>query len=118
MQEQHASQPFDFDAWAKLASNDPQAFELQRTQAVDQLIRQAPPHKQQRLRCLQWKLDQIRRIAPSPLAATIRMNRLLWESVTGTDGLLDRLQRPLDARGRQYTASVLPFPASLSHKRD
>ena len=118
MQEQHASPPFDFDAWAKLASNDPQAFELQRIQAVEQLIRLAPPHKQQRLRGLQWKLDQIRRIAPSPLAASIRMNRLLWESVAGADGLLDRLQRPLDARRRRHTARVIPFPASLSQAGD
>jgi len=118
MQQPYANPPFDFDAWARLASDDPQAFEIRRNQAVDQLIRQAPSHKQQRLRCLQWKLDQIRRVAPTPLAASIRMNRLLWESLVGADGLLERLKQPPQARNRRHTARVIPFTASLSRPED
>ncbi|MGB5539749.1 MAG: DUF3135 domain-containing protein [Gammaproteobacteria bacterium] len=118
MQDTYASPPFDFDAWAKLFTDNPQAFEKQRTRAIEQLIRQAPPHKQQRLRCLQWKLDQIRHTAPSPLAASLRMNQLLWDSLAGPDGLLERLQQPLEARRRRQAAKVIPFPAGLSQAQD
>jgi Protein of unknown function (DUF3135) len=118
MQDPNPSPPFDFDGWARLASDNPQAFENKRIHVVEQLIRQAPLHKQQRLRCLQWKLDQIRRTAPTPLAASIRMNQLLWESVAGSDGLLDRLRQPLNARRRQRTARVIPFPVNLSQPQD
>jgi len=118
VQNLYTSPPFDFDAWTNLFCDDPQAFEKQRTRAIEQLIRQAPAHKQQRLRCLQWKLDQIRRISPTPLAASVRMNQLLWESLAGADGLLDRLQRPCTARQRRYTARVIPFPSNLSPPHD
>jgi len=118
MQDPFASPPFNFDAWAKLASDDPQAFEKKRTRAVEQLIKQAPARTRQRLRCLQWKLDQIRRTAPTPLAASIRMNQLLWKSLAGSDGLLDRLQHPLDSRPPRHDARVIPFPASLSQRQD
>jgi hypothetical protein len=118
MQDLHANPPFDFDAWAKLFSDDPQAFEKQRTRAIERLIRQAPADKRQRLRCLQWKLDQIRRTAPNPLAASLRMNQLLWESLAGPDGLLDRLQQPGTARRGRRPARVIPFPAGLSHTQD
>ena len=118
MQDLHTSPPFDFDAWAKLFIEDPQAFETQRARAIEQLIQQAPGDKQQRLRCLQWKLDQIRRTAPTPLAASVRMNQLLWESLVGADGLLDRLRQPGNTQPPRRTARVIPLPANLSQPRD
>lgn len=118
MQDPDTSQPFDFDAWAKLFTEDPQAFEKQRVQAIEQLIRQAPAAKQQRLRCLQWKLDQIRRTAPNPLAASIRMNQLLWDSLAGPGGLIERLTRPQAMAQARHPARVLPFPSGLSQPRD
>jgi hypothetical protein len=118
MQDRDTSPPFDFDAWAKLFIENPQAFEKQRLQAVEQLIRQAPVHKQQRLRCLQWKLDQIRRTTPNPLAASVRMNQLLWESLAGPGGLLERLQQPHASHRSRPPAQVMAFPPSLSQPQD
>lgn len=92
MPEPSTRPPFDFDAWALLARNDPQAFEARRTNEIENAIQQAPAQRRQRLRGLQWKLDQVRSLAPSPLAAAVRMHDLMWESVTGADGLLARLQ--------------------------
>lgn len=92
MPELHSGPSFDFDAWAALASNNPQAFEAKRNDVLEEAILQAPVHQQPRLRRLQWKLDQIHRTAANPLAATLRMQELMWESVTGEDGLLARLQ--------------------------
>ena len=83
---------FDFDAWAELARNDPQAFELERKLLLERAIMRAPADKHQRLRCLQWKLDQIRKLASTPMAACLQINRLLWENIVSEHGLLNCLQ--------------------------
>ena len=112
---------FDFDTWAKLASNNPQAFELERRLLLERAIMRAPADKQQRLRCLQWKLDQIRNLASTPMAACLQINRLLWENIISEHGLLHNLQR-LQSGERPNatdpaTAEILQFqgrvPASL-----
>ena len=84
---------FDFDRWATLAQQDPQAFEIERNRVIEHTINRAPIHTQQRLRCLQWKLDMIRHTSPTPISACLRINRLLWENLTGKNGLLENLNR-------------------------
>ena len=69
---------FDFNAWAELARKDPQAFELERKLLIERAIMKAPADKQQRLRCLQWKLDRVRDLASTPMAACLQINQLLW----------------------------------------
>ena len=114
MPELHSSPPFDFDAWAALARNDPQAFEEKRNDILEGAIQQAPVQRQQRLRHLQWKLDQVRYIAPNPMAATLRMQQLMWDSVAGEDGLLARLLLLRDGeppvKKQQRQAKILQFP--------
>jgi hypothetical protein len=92
--------PLGFDEWATLAKSDPQAFERQRRQVIDRAILAAPANRQQQLRRVQWKLDQIRSTSRTPMVACLRMQSLLWESVAGEHGLLACLQRPLAARQR------------------
>ncbi len=82
----------EFDAWARLAREDPRSFEQQRNLLLEQAILDAPERLRQRLRGLQWKLDRIRDTSATPLAASIRMHQLLWDSVSGPQGLLARLQ--------------------------
>lgn len=118
MQDLESNAPFDFDAWANLFVEDPQAFEKQRTEAIEQLIHQAPAHKQHRLRCLQWKLDRIRASAPNPLSASLRMNQLLWESLAGPGGLIERLRDPHTRHLDPDPDKVVRFPAGLSQPRD
>lgn len=117
MTKPQSSPTFDFDAWAALARQDPGTFEERRRLLIENAIRNAPGHRQQRLRCLQWKIDQIRHTSRTPMAACLRINRLLWERVTGENGLLARLQQPqqTDTRTRRmrHTAKVLPFRADL-----
>ena len=114
MPELHSSPPFDFDAWAALARNNPQAFEAKRNNVLEAAIRQAPTRRRQRLRCLQWKLDQVRLLAPNPMSATGRMHQLMWDSVTGEDGLLARLQQFRNAESPEkislISAKILQFP--------
>jgi hypothetical protein len=106
--------PRDFDSWLTLARSDPRAFEDCRDRIINDAILRAPRHKQLRLRRMQWKLDQIRNTSRTPMIACLRMNRMLWESVIGDNGLLHRLIQPDVSRRRatamdQPTAVVIPF---------
>jgi hypothetical protein len=109
--------PRDFDAWSALARSDPQTFEDCRERIIDEAIRRAPAHRQERLRRMQWKLNQIRKTSRTPMIACLRMHRLLWQAVIGESGLLDCLNRPdvlrrsRGSRGSavQATDRVIPF---------
>jgi hypothetical protein len=63
---------------------------------------------------MQWKLNQIRNTSRTPMIACLRMNRLLWQAVTGERGLLvclnhpDALRRARDGAD-QSTDRVIPF---------
>lgn len=83
---------FDFDEWHQLANSDPDAFEQKRQKAINKIIQNAPQAKQKRLRCLQWRIDQTRRLSTTPLAACIKISKLMWNSVLGENGLLVTLQ--------------------------
>jgi hypothetical protein len=116
MSDTPSTPPQNFDEWAHLAESNPQAFEAQRIQVIDRAIQQAPTHKQHRLRCMQWKLDQIRNTSRTPMVACLRMHRMLWESVAGEQGLLACLYCPdgrrLQAEPRTKTSGksvVIPF---------
>ena len=61
--------PFDFSEWSSLANTDPKAFEVRREQAIESVIQSMPDAKQERIRRLQWRIDQERRLPKSPMAA-------------------------------------------------
>ena len=113
--------PFDFDAWTKLARENPQAFELERKLLIERAIMKTPANKHQRLRCLQWKLDQIRNLSSTPMAACLQINQLLWENIYSKHGLLHSLQHLQSAEhpgnNDSTMAEILDFqrrnPASL-----
>jgi hypothetical protein len=117
MRNNPSTPPRDFDAWSALARSDPQAFEDCRDRVINQAILRAPAHKRQRLRRMQWKLNQIRNTSRTPMIACLRMNRMLWEAVIGDRGLLDCLLHPDDSRRRTdatdtQTARIIPFNQS------
>ena len=114
MMEPHTPGRPDFDHWAALSRQDPELFEAERCQILEAAIRQAPVEKQHRLRCLQWKLDQIRKTSSTPMVASLIMNKLLWEKVVGRNGLVEQLNN-LQTPGRHQqitpdSAEILPFP--------
>lgn len=94
MSEPTATIPRDFDAWATLASSDPEAFERQRSRVISHAIQRAPARRRLRLRQLQWQLDQIRATSRTPMVACLRMQRMLWHRISGEEGLLACLQQP------------------------
>lgn len=98
---------FDFDRWAALARDDPDRFERERRLAIARHLRRVPPRRRQRLRCLQWRIDQVHRTSATPLAACIRLSQMMWESVQGEHGLAALLRNPHPAQ--RPSAAVLPF---------
>ena len=115
MKHQQSPFPQNFDEWAHLAATDLPAFEIQRKRIIEQTIARASAHRQHRLRCLQWKLDQIRATSRTPMVACLRMNRLLWEAVAGESGLLAGLCRsaqpdsPAATVQTSTTAQIIPL---------
>lgn len=105
-------QPFDFDAWMKLAREDTKAFERQRQQAIERLIAQVSPARRQRMRALQWRIEKERERCANPLGACVRVFNMMWERAYGANGLLDCLQT---FSSRAPTAAARRPPVRLVH---
>jgi len=114
---------FDFKKWSDLANTDPDAFEQHREKIINEFIMELPENKQQRMRCLQWRVDSVRRIAKTPMAACIEISKMMWDSVKGEQGLLEALHNltdscRLDKPASQYSpvnAKILSFPKQLAN---
>lgn len=83
---------FEFIGWSKLATSDPVAFESMREQAIEDFIQSVPKSKQQHLRCLQWRIDQTRKLSKNPMDACIKLSQLMMESVHGENGLINAMR--------------------------
>jgi len=80
-----------FEEWAELAKSDPDAFEKMRLAAIDRCIENLPAAQQERMRRLQWRIDQERRMARTPMNACLRISRMMWDNILGSTGLQKRL---------------------------
>ncbi len=101
----------DFDSMSLIAKDDPQAFERLRQSAIDKFIESAPQERQQRLRCLQWRIDQERRNC-SPLSACLKISKMMWDHLMSAEGLLGQQHSRLLAgvQGDDNPAKVIRFP--------
>ncbi|MEE9493651.1 MAG: DUF3135 domain-containing protein [Gammaproteobacteria bacterium] len=90
------SPQINFDEWARLAKNDPEAFERRRKLLIDTTISGADPEKRQRLMRTQWKVDQMRKREKTPMAACIKISQLMWDSIHGPGGLKSMLDQLID----------------------
>jgi hypothetical protein len=70
---------FDFEAWAKLARENPEEFERRREQEIRKVI-DARPDLRHRLEGLQFRIDAERKLARTPLKACLRISTLMWDS--------------------------------------
>lgn len=98
---------FDFDRWATLAREQPAEFEKERRRALARFMRSVPPQRRQRLRCLQWRVDQVRRSSGTPLAACMQISKMMWETLQGPNGLVPLLRNPHPEN--RPKAAVIPF---------
>jgi len=81
-----------FDEWADLAKSDGENFERQRLAAIEAYIESVPPEHRERLQRLQWRIDQERRLARTPMAACLKLSRMMWKNVLGPGGLRERFE--------------------------
>ena len=89
--EQTALHNLDFDRWMRLAEESPESFEAARVAAIEALIATFPPENQERMRRLQWRIDQERRLAKSPMGSCLRLSKMMWRQFLGDGGLRERL---------------------------
>jgi hypothetical protein len=104
----------EFDEWASLAHSNPAAFEALRQTLIEHFIAQAPEERRQRLRCLQWRIEQERARCKTPFSACISISRMMWDKVLAPGGLMDQLQQ-LHALGDTdpgpaRSAKIIPLP--------
>ncbi|MDH5784160.1 MAG: DUF3135 domain-containing protein [Chromatiales bacterium] len=105
-------QTMDFEHWSTLASRDPVAFEQLRRELIEEVIDAASQRCQQRLRGLQWRIDQVREHSPSPMAACISLSNMMWDAFAGEDGLVETLNRRDSLYRRiRKEATIIPFPS-------
>lgn len=112
MQEKSLTE-LDFDEAMELARTDPEAFEQYRRDVIEALIARAPERNRHHLRCLQWRIEQERKRASSPIAACVKLYRMMWESYAGECGLIDTIHNahnsPHGIENLQPKAKVLSF---------
>lgn len=97
----------DFDEWASLAKADPEKFEARRRDIIEAAIARSCPNQQQRLRSLQWKIDQVRKLSPTPIAACVKISNLMWDSLAGPGGLQEKLEQLQHPSCKLRSAKVL-----------
>lgn len=110
------SQRFNYDEWVALARENPAAFEEMRQNAIESMIAAAPMRMQQRLRCLQWRIDMERKKCANPLSACLRLYSMMWDAVMDEHGFLSALQflanpgfSAQDWTHAEKTAQILSF---------
>jgi hypothetical protein len=103
----------DFDTMAAIAKRDPVEFERLRQKAIDEFIESVPPERRERLRSLQWRIDQERRNR-TPLSACLRISKMMWEHLSGPNGLLGLLsEEPVAA---PIPAKIIPFAGDRAER--
>jgi len=102
----------NFETWMSLWQESPEAFESLRTKRIETFINSVPEPHRDRLRCLQWKIDRVRERAANPLAATIAISEMMWQSFNELGERYRELAGIMEGRQTKpsrRTATVLPF---------
>jgi len=102
--------------WMDLAEHDPAKFEAMRTEAINRAIESASERHRIQLQRLQWRVDRIRERAATPMAATLAISEMMWDSfyrlhdsyqdlLGSTSGRQDKLRLAKPVK----SAQILPF---------
>lgn len=100
----------DFDAWRDLAETDPEAFETQRKAMLEAIIERVPHSRQQRLRCLQWRIESVCAVSKSPMSASLQISNMMWESLRRQQHLLSLLSQ----KDPQFSIAAV-FPSRVDN---
>ena len=72
----------NFEELLSLAKNDPESFEAKRLEYIEHFFTKVPVEKQQRLRGLQWQIDQARNLARTPMSSCLNLMDMMWSSLS------------------------------------
>lgn len=109
---------FDFDEWAKLAKEDPDAFENKRQQMIQDVIDKSSPKIRRRMEGLQWQIDQIRATSTNPMASCLKISQMMWDKTIGENGLVDHLQQLTDPSQIRDTSNQARPSATIMDLKD
>jgi hypothetical protein len=98
----------DFDYLTDLAQSDPSEYERLRQTAIEGFLANLPQDRQQRMRRLQWRIDQERR-NHTPMGACVRLSKMMWDHLLGPSGLVGMLQGN-EVSCEKANAKVIHFP--------
>ena len=101
----------DFDHWSELAKSDPDSFEQLRDRTLQACINRSSSAHQARLRCLQWRIDQIRSQSGTPLAACVKISGIMWDTFNRLGKVYNEFEQQSAGKPMppQPTAKILPF---------
>lgn len=89
---QGVDKDFNFDEMARLAKEDPDAFEIMREKMIQDAIDNSSPEIKQRMQGLQWQIDKVRSTSSNPMASCLKISQMMWDNVLGDDGLLENMR--------------------------
>lgn len=105
---------FNFQEWAELAQRDPQRFEARRSRVINEAIRRVPLDRQRMLRGLQWRVDRVRELKRTPLAACMAISNMMWETFNDLHDSYVKLAEIKPGQKAKLEplpkATILPFP--------
>ena len=118
MHDMSSSAEFDFDEWAKLAKENPDAFENKRQQMIQEVIDKSSPKIRRRMQGLQWQIDQVRATSTNPMASCLKISQMMWDKTIGEDGLVDHLQQLTDPSHRRDASNQTKQSATIMDLKD
>jgi len=120
MKEKLSVRAMDFEKWVELASSDPDGFEAMRRAAIDEFLDSVSAERRLQLQRLQWRVDRVRERCHNPMAATIAISEMMWESFYSLHNQYQDLFGTIDGKPKRRpaapvkTAKVLPFNAPVA----
>lgn len=99
---------FDFDAWAALARSDPEEFERQRRQMVDNTCEKLGGLQRPVIAGICWRIEQERRRSTSPLQLCMKLSSLMWGRYTDLADALSESQTVMTEQEKSRL-SIVPF---------
>lgn len=107
----------DFERWVELAHSDPKRFEEMRKAAIEEFLQSVSSERRLRLQRLQWRVDRVRERCTTPMAATIAISGMMWDSFFDLHERYQAVFGPDSTRRRDKqrfplpSAKILPFEA-------
>jgi len=99
-----------YEELREMAQKDPEALERLRLEHVRATINSAPEKYRQRLSGLQFQIDGQRRLAKSPMAACLRISKMMHDSLHELKAVIEEEENPQPAL-TEDAATVLAFPS-------